>query len=217
MGQPEWGKHEIVTMEKINEWNDKMIFDKEILYENSTMIVIIKDIFTWIKSMCNANYDFFYETNVWKEHCPNYVNETKLEWIPINRASIDNPNRTSNGNFSDIIQVWNLYYHQWISTINPNKYPLVIVRFEDLLLRPIPLIQKICQCMGYNELLYDDVVIPSAAAKNHTRFTNAKSNDRASAIEKYSDPMYRFKGFNDSDIEFIHHNVNQTILELFGY
>ena len=206
-------------MEKFEKWNNVFNDWKTFRYDESVMIVIIKDIYTWIKSMCNNNYDFKYYTSEWELHCPKQVNETELEWIPESRGSMDNSiTNTSNGYFPNMIKVWNLFYHQWISTIDQSKYPVLIVRFEDLLLRPVPLVKKLCRCFGYNELIDDDVFVPSAAAKDHSFMgVNFKSNDRLSAMEKYADPLYRFKDFEAYDLTFIDRHVNRTIMDIFNY
>ena len=225
--QPEWGKHEIPTMAKINSWNEKSKSDGDgegdgagIRYDESIAIVIIKDVYTWVKSMCRSNYDFWFETGDWWEHCPKHVHESSLEWIPLNRGGVSNSEEnSSNGNFTSLVHVWNAYYSAWIDGIDRSRYPLLIVRFEDLLLRPVALVRRLCRCLGHNELVdATRVAVPSEAAKNHT-FIDVKrvSNDRKSAIQKYSDPGYRYSEFEEADLEFIERHANETILRMFSY
>merc|ERR1712087_234214 len=112
--QPQWGKHEVFTVQKWRRWTEYNgeAENKDIhaFYAGSIAIVIVKDPYTWIKSMCKANYDFRYSQKGWLKHCPRNFSQSELNWLPLNRAQEMNVNHTSNGIFSSMIGVWNVYY-----------------------------------------------------------------------------------------------------------
>ena len=44
-----------------------------------------------------------------------------------------------------LLHIWLDNYNNWLKI---NAYPRVFVRYEDLLFKPLPVIQKICDCAG---------------------------------------------------------------------
>ena len=210
--QPQWGKHEIVTKQKILEWDIKNNnkswnqFSINFNCSNALMIVIIKDPLTWIKSICKASYGIKFINDIdkrrnFKKTCPKNVSISKLKWIyKIDRI------------FDDIISVWNIYYQNWLNEIDADIYPMVMVRFEDLLFRPYDVANRLCGCIGHNRLLNGTVTLSDGKAKAH-----GKSNNRSEAMRIYGDKEYRYDGYTKNDLLYIDEHVNHTLLQIFGY
>lgn len=121
------------------------IFHQEYVFP----VVVIKDPYTWMTSMCRHSYS----TN-WlhsPHHCPNLVvtdEDTELKKdigegypVPVNvHYSDENITR-----HESLVGLWNDYYSGWYTDAS---YPRVIVRFEDLLFHAEEVITKVCHCGG---------------------------------------------------------------------
>ena len=91
--------------------------------------------------------------------------------------------------------------------------PRVIVRFEDMLFNPVQVVQKICDCVHGDYLgnFTQDFNYKSDKAKN------SGGRDRKQAMDTYSDPLYRYNGYNYEDIIFLNDCLDYDLLEMFGY
>ena len=91
------------------------------------------------------------------------------------------------------------------------RVPHIVVRFEDVLFRPIATVDRVCACVGgYRRR--DGTVLDEGASKPH-----GKSRTRQQALDSYADARLRFEGYSEEDLRFVHGALNHTILDMFGY
>ena len=145
--QVPWGKHTPAT------WRFKNKADQagEVPHQEHVLpAVVIKDPFTWMTSMCRHTYSaYWYHT---REHCPNLVwNNSDLEAFPEVHSSpgdaVPVHIRYTNQNIThhkSLANLWNDYYSGYINA----DFPLVIIRFEDLLFRAEGVVNEVCKCAG---------------------------------------------------------------------
>ena len=110
---------------------------------------------------------------------------------------------------------WRIKGHELYSTLQqwfePVKLPHIVVRFEDVLFRPVGVVDRICECVGgYRRK--DQTILNEGASKRH-----GKSKTRQQAIDSYANETYRFSKYLPDDLQFVRETVNDTILQLFGY
>eukprot|EP01084_Bolivina_argentea_P072401 131457_1 len=231
-------------------------------------VVLIKDILTWIKSICKQNYYILPIREQWfqNEYCP---------------YNISNYNGTASANewhtnlYFSFVDLWNNFYRSWMdwdqtlpgagtdfvkkkwkkfyqyalrrlhhkhrSKVLRNMYsylldhdynnlnnkekelmhdlqaretnihaPTVIIRFEDLLFYPDQVVNRLCKCVGgYRR---KKTILRYDSNKPH-----GESRNRTEAIKTYSHPGYRYENYGEMDLNFIKENVNDTIMNMFGY
>lgn len=165
--QVPWGKHRLAQVK----WNHTVEDDWGMYNKTNVMpIIIIKDPFSWMQSMCGTAY-----SAVWRHseaHCPNlvpgdyerahYPQLARRKSVPV-RIEFD---RTSVGHWDSLVHLWNDWYRQYYDA----EYPRLMIRFEDLLFAPDRLLELIAGCVG------TDVVKPvryrATTAKDHGSHTD---------------------------------------------
>ena len=165
-------------------------------------VIIIKDPLTWIKSICRTSYTIHWNTKSYgKKICPKFVKDkSSMMW--------------HYKEYKNILQLWNEFYSHYISYhLNVNiLYPMIILRYEDLLFHPHLVTQQICNCVN-GQFKNDDSfnVIDQRVSPKYSR------NDRASALSVYGNPKYRYMGYTIDDIQFIRQNAHPLLVDLFDY
>jgi predicted PolB exonuclease-like 3'-5' exonuclease len=152
-----WGTHTPVDNVDIRQ-NHKASTGNDVPANNVFSVIAIRDPTAWAVSMCQNEYAMEWEhTNikeipdVEQQHCPNLVPNNidynhdesllhKASSIPvtIHYAKFDRTN-------DSLIDHWNDYYMEYHQQ---KQFPLVLVRFEDLVFHPKQVIQTVCECAG---------------------------------------------------------------------
>eukprot|EP01083_Nonionella_stella_P015285 42767_1 len=95
----------------------------------------------------------------------------------------------------------------------PAQYvPRIVIKFEDILFNPKLVVQRICGCVGGSMNTSAFVGIPGKPAKTH-----GESRNKEQALATYSDPLYRYNQYTKTDLRFVYHHINHTLLKMFGY
>ena len=141
-----WGKHTPAS------WRLK--FDAEvdggIPHTDTLPVVMVKDPFSWMESMCRHPYSVSWRHT--RVHCPNIVTDSSDEVAGIHgqrspEKSVAVTVRYSKSNSThhkSLAELWN----DWYGAYYEAPWPRLIVRYEDLLFYPEFIVTKACQCAG---------------------------------------------------------------------
>ena len=173
-------------------------------------IVLVRDPFTWMQSMCKHQYEARWPHQYGKL-CPNLA-KTKLlsngrpDMIPL-KVRYKPP-----ADFKSLAHYWGEWYKQYLEA----DYPRLIVRFEDIHFHAKEMIETVCECAGgvaRNEDATFRFVVDSAKwGAAHKSETNM-----ISAMIKYGSDDNRFTGMTEADYMVTQEVFTPALMELFGY
>ena len=172
-------------------------------------VVIIKDPYHWMVSNCRHAY-FLYEND--KDHCPNVVdwNNTK-EKIP---TSFSVPYAKEKRRYSSLVHLWNSWYQEYEQ--QSALYPVIFIRFEDLLFYSEYVIRELCGCIGGEppRTLGGFHFLEESAKKVGA---HAGANGFLDALLRYGNPDKRLEGWTIRDWEYARDYLDRNLMEKFSY
>ena len=175
-------------------------------------IVITKDPYTWMQSMCHHPYSLFWLHD--PDHCPNLVpNEIDLKhnWTDTPSAIVMH-RRASNFTYhSSLVGLWNDWYSDYYDEF---RHPRLIIRYEDLLFRPHSVLKDVCDCAGGEmkefKPIYHDV-------KGNQGSHQGSTSNVLDAFILYGNAEKRIKGYTNEDLKYAEDHLSQDLMEVFGY
>ena len=188
-----WGKHSYAT-----NWDKRSAKGyARVEKENVLAVVMTRDPYTWSRSMCRNPYIVEYDTKrKAMARCPNLSNVTV--W----------------GAHDNILHFWNLWYQKYVYDF-PN--PRIIVRMEDLTLRPKETVQHICNCAGgyVRKLGFQHAV---GSAKKGQGHGDAKHlTGMITAWTKLRRPKQPRGGLSMKEYQIAVESIDKRLMDLFGY
>ena len=89
---------------------------------------------------------------------------------------------------------------------------LLDLKLEDMLFDPERVVRDICDSVNEDYLMNYTLQFDfkEGIAKN------SGGRDRKTAIETYSNPLYRYQGYNYNDILYLNNSLDHNLLEMFG-
>jgi hypothetical protein len=114
---------------------------------NVLPVVVIRDPISWMYSMCGHPYaanwkhskDVCPKLFVSDNHSPNNHGTPKLNPVRV-RYAMD-----VSRSYESLVGLWNEWYREWMEEVD---FPFLMMRFEDLLFHPVPVVRSICNCVG---------------------------------------------------------------------
>lgn len=214
--QVPWGKHNPLSWRMDHE---ARMSPGSIDHEHVLPIVMIKDPYYWMGSLCRHKYatNWFHS----KAHCPNLVpNEHDYGHRGITRMTKSIPVRVRYQDRDDMVVQYNSmldFWNTWYSDyLNEKEFPRIMIRFEDILFHLDEVMTKICECGGGEvKQNKDGMHLKEQAAKKGT--VHNGSSGLLSAITKYGSATHRLDGMTKEDVEFANENVSSDLMELFSY
>jgi len=206
--QPSWGKHSPSVLRGKN----KASMGGLAPYEHFFPVVILKDPFTFMSSLCRHWYQadwirFGFRKNM---RCPNLTpnNEEELS------KNLRRPTVSVNVKFKDyvvkytsMVDLWNTWYDDYVLKVD---FPRMIVRFEDFLFHTEEIVTQVCDCIGgemNSTFSYEaDSSKPIPGASN-----------LLTSVLKYANTDNRFKEFSEQDKEYAMKNLRPDLMEMFHY
>jgi hypothetical protein len=189
--QVPWGKHALATVSRNRTAPHYHDYNKD----DGLAVVVVRHPFAWAHSMCHNPYIVEWEHN--KTHCPN-LSQPVSTW----------------GHGGNLVQFYNTWYQAYVTQF---PYPRIIVRLEDLTLRPESTIQQICTCAG-------------GTLRNSTNFWHATSSAKSKhaghtsttgMVEAWHKTMQPYTtlrgGFSLSDYRIAQATIDPDLMNLFGY
>jgi len=203
--QPPWGKHNPVAARMKH-------LVPLLAYRNQSAVfpvVTIRHPFTWMLAVCRHPYSLQWDHNL--QACDRSL-------------FLDNPLFAQFGalhaeqNYTSLVHLWTRWYSDFMQS---NDFPLLIVRLEDLIYRPKPVVIEICQCVGGTPRKKFHYQIESA---NVGRGHGEHRSSLVTAFVKFGKPLEIFPQyyFSSKDWEIIDSNLkahsNATnLLDAFHY
>ena len=205
--QVPWGKHRLAKVKWTHNVSDHMGYMSK---TDVLPIVIIKDPFTWLQSMCKSPY-----ATKWRHHpghCPNLVpNDFDRKEFPALAQKDAVPvkiefDKNSTVYWDSLVHLWNDWYLQYYHA----DYPRLMVRFEDLLFAPKQLLRIIADCVGAD--VVDPMRYHAKSAKTHGSHT-----DLVGAMIKFGTGRGRLANMTQHDLDFADATLDDTLLRVFDY
>lgn len=206
--QVPWGKHRLASVK----WNHTVEGSDRVNKTAILPVVIIKDPFTWLQSMCRHPYSARWRETA--EHCPNLVpNDSDRSHFPV---ITKNHNRTvpvkivfskeSVVKWDSLILLWNDWYRQYMNA----EYPVLMVRFEDLLFGPAVMLQHIATCVGVN--VANPIRYQVESSKRH-----GSQTDLVHAVIKYGHSNGRLRNLTNDDLAYAVETLDDDLIRTFQY
>jgi len=207
--QVPWGKHSPASWRL----NHLAIQASDIPQENMLPIVVVKDPYTWMASMCRHHYaaNWFYED----KHCPNLVPVTDLEKSKFDDKAIPvrvKYNSSYVSHHESLVGLWNDWYREYSEA----TFPRLIIRFEDMMFWTETVVKQVCECAG-GTLLHDEVKYIVDSAKEKKSAIHRGSPGLLAAMTKYANSTQRKEQFTQDDLDYAKTSLNEELLELFNY
>jgi hypothetical protein len=195
-------------------WTNTAGNDKKANKTNVLPVVLIRDPYSWMQSMCKHPYAASWKHA--KEHCPNLVPSALDRALLPNLAanatsipvSIGYPGNASQ--WDSLAHVWSDWYNQYTQA----EYPRLMIRFEDILFHVREVITLVCECAGAvpKQDTFSYVVDSGKWGSAHKG-----SSNMISAMIKYGTDKKRFASFTDDDLRYAAKHVDPELLRRFHY
>ena len=184
--QVPWGKHSYAHTSR----NHTAPNNEHINKDSGLAVVIVRDPFTWSLSMCNNPYVVKWKYT--QENCPN-LRESVPFWGP----------------HKNLLYFYNVWYKMYTEQF---PYPHVIVRLEDLTIRPKQTIESICECSGGR--MRSDFQYMTGSAKGGVGHKSTTGMERAwqQVMQKE-----KYRGFSPQDYKIARESLDMELMNMFGY
>jgi hypothetical protein len=196
-----------------HKWTNTAGNDKRVNKTNVLPVVLIRDPYSWMQSMCKHPYAAKWKHV--KEHCPNLVPSSfdKNAFSELARAksvpmTISYPgNKTQ---WDSLAHAWSDWYNQYVQA----DYPRLIIRFEDIIFHAREVITIVCECAGAvpKQDTFSYVVDAGKWGSAHKG-----SSNMISAMIKYGTDKKRFASLTDKDLRYAAEHLDPELLGRFHY
>ena len=264
--QVNWGKHQPARFRLQN------VLDPHIDNQLQLPVVVVRDPWTWLQSMCRVRYSAHWFHVVERNpgdpyHCPNLVpNHVDWEWLTnttkqskafvqtyyhkdvwkvdnvMERAnftmdstqSVPLWTRYKSGNMhhDSLAHMWKDWYQDYFDNhdLSPTaekkegSYPRLMVRLEDLVFTPEPLLRSICACVngtfGRADGSSDALTLVATSAKGGDEGAHIHGHNRTTLADAMIQHIHvnRTKGMTEDDIVFAQRVFGDSpVMEAMGY
>ena len=201
-----WGKHNPVA------WRNKNVAPHaEAIVQNHTLpLVIIKDPYFWMGSMCRHSYEAVWDD---VDRCPNLVKGNTSKTYPI---TVRYKKGKKPWEYKSLADFWNVWYGNYLSKME--EFPILMIRYEDLLFHTEEVITKVCECGGgrlSEETKAKGINLSVDSAKDG--YNHEESNGLLNAMMRYGHANKRFENMNEYDLRYAKTTIRADLMEIFGY
>jgi hypothetical protein len=193
-----------------------------VYYNNNTSnhsltIVVVRDPFRWMASMCKTNYDATW-IRVYR-HCPNLVPNPQDWQGPLYRSqNILSKLKTYSvavdryhSHYDSLADMWTQWHLDYWS--RRSQSPTVFVRYEDFLFHREAAMSEIAKrMMNGTSTMTTSVKYRMNSAKIHGSSTNL-----VSAVIRYGTPRGRYQGMSTEDLRYAAKALDPQLLRMFHY
>lgn len=171
-----WGKHRMLSL--------RHNFTDSERAANVLPIVVVRDPFSWMQSMCRAPY--MTSWNRTSAHCPNLV-QSNGSAVPVRL-------KAQNVEFASLLHLWMEWYREYLES----KEPRLIVRSEDLTWRPHIVVDAVRACGGWKPVEEDFVYLVGASKWFHA-YVKPQSN-MISGMIQHGRGQHRIRNMTTQDM-----------------
>ena len=171
--------------------------DRDVVSEFVLPIVIAKDPFWWVNSMCKAPYNVQWGSGGGRS-CPRLLNFSTGDPLPV-RLSLEQQDHepilhpTIKEHYPSLPDLWAIWYREYYESDRPR----LIIRYEDWLFRPAQVFRSVQACIGQEGPIESHL-------RQHTKSSSQSRNLLRSMIRYGSTTCNedRVKWWSDEEIEF---------------
>lgn len=232
--QVNWGKHQSPRFRfnnTVRDWKNNSAY---------LPIVVVRDPWTWLQSMCRQNYAaIWYHVPGPEGHCPNLIpSDVEQKWFSKSRSDVaryfryDKPkvqNVLLKANFTldmktvpvnvryknEVARHQSLahFWKEWYQEYYDAKFPRLMIRLEDLVFHPYDTLKPICDCVHGELARKDNFTLEGESIK--------EGNDRAHSRTQKTDLISAFSlhlrsnrthGMTLEDKEFAQNVLNDSVV-----
>lgn len=213
--QVPWGKHNPVNSFRLH--NVALTEHEQRIDQTAVLpVVTTKDPYNWFGSMCRHQYAARWPH---RGHCPNLVLDDTERKMGGKDNGIDGgvpvtvgygPTQRNMSHYDSLAGLWNEWYGDYFDV---STYPRLVVRFEDVMIRPKEVVTQVCECGG-GVIKGEFKIVADAAKKGKA---HQGSSGLVSALTRYGDPKKRVEGMTEDDMDYARHHLRNDLMEAFGY
>jgi hypothetical protein len=204
-GAVPWGKHRPAAV-KWTHTADHSLTDKK---EYALPVVIVRDPLQFMQSMCRHPY-----STKWRHgdhHCPNLVpsdlDRTKYKNLQETFGVTVKFDSNSSMHTDSLAELWSSWYNEYYVEVD---YPILMIRFEDLVFRPVSVMEKVAECMG-------GVVNKPFRFQLRTSKSHGSGTDFVKAVVKTGDAVGRTNSMTAADLEYARQHLGEELMSRFRY
>ena len=189
LGQVPWGKHNpaVARLHHVTSLQKRAI---KFLNQSAVLpVVTVRHPLTWMKALCQHPYTLHWN------HDPKLCDQT----LQLDQPVVANLGAGASGiipnylYYDSLAHVWKEYYGGFLNTTQ--NFPLLVVRLEDLVFRPKPVVSKICDCVGGKLVLAPSPKSTSSFVYQHESANQgdghgSSRSDLVSAFIRYGTPPW---------------------------
>ncbi len=181
-------------------------------------IVVVRDPFYWMQSMCKEGYGVRWDHDS-SHHCPNLIpNEFDKERFPKLASDKAVPvwmgaNPSAGPTWPSLIHFWNNWYESYFDSSADKAWPRLMIRFEDTLFHPKQVMEQVCYCGGGTLLENHDYSLEEAKPEHK----HQRKNNFVTAMIEYGTNATRLRNMTHNDVNFAVQHLNPKLMEAFGY
>ncbi len=202
--QVPWGKHNPVS------WRNHHVAPSHegIVQDNVLPVVMIKDPYHWMGSMCRQNYAALWLVS---DHCPNLVKDVQSQEL-FGVEVVYKKDRTYN--YESLPDLWSTWYTDYLHT---HDFPRLMIRYEDLLFYPKEVVTAVCECGGGKVWSSQGGIhhIEESAKKEH--YKNSAPVGIVSAIKRYGKEDHRSDTMTGEDLAYAKDAISSELMDVFHY
>ena len=173
-------------------------------------VVIVKDPFHWMVSNCRHAY-FLWEHDDF--HCPNVTVMGEDGRVVPNSFVVNFAKETRH--LTSLVHFWNEWYGEYND--QSASYPLVYIRFEDLVFHTEFVVRSLCDCIGGTAPSeHPAFVYLEESAKSYAKVHSGASGF-VDAMLRYGNPDMRLEGWTAIDYKYAMENLDGELMSKFGY
>jgi hypothetical protein len=202
--QTPWGKHRMASAK----WNNTVAVSVTDNKDYALPIVIVRDPLQFMQSMCRHPYAASWRHG--EHHCPNLVPSDS------DHANYNNLQekfgvtvkfeKNLTEHFDSLAELWSGWYNEYLKA----DYPILIVRFEDLVFRPVSVMEKVAECMG-------GVVNQPFSYRLQTSKKHGSGTDFVKAVIKTGDAVGRTKNMTSADLQYARQHLDKGLMRTLRY
>lgn len=220
--QVPWGKHVVADMRKEHHMGQSSKSGTTTNLEDSVFdhtavmpIVMIRDPFFWMQSLCRHNYGAQWLHS--SEHCPNLVpNHVDSEIYNFPKGTIPVHIKYDFGlrKWDSLAHLWTSWYQQYYKDAD---FPRLVVRFEDFVFYPKEVTRQICTCAGGTIRDGQDFIYQVNSAKHGPGHGTALTSWVSAMVRYGSYGHHRLKGMTPQDLQLADSMLDLEMMQALSY
>lgn len=207
--QVPWGKHRPVESNRLKYTMPGM---EKYNHSNVLPIVVVRDPFFWMQSMCRHPYSVSWTKDI-AERCPNLVpsstDQSRFLDLGGKEATFAVKVTYAKGNvvhWKSLVDFWSGWYRSYFVA----DFPRLMIRFEDLLLHGESVIGAIASCVGGD--IKSTYYVRKESSKEHGSQANFLE-----VLLKTGNSTVRRQRLSKQDLEYSREALDSDLLNVFQY